>query len=234
MGNENNYETFLYYSDKKLSISVQQSYKDFKFYEKSIILDDNQNNLRLIKLDEFLDANVFKIEKSLKKFIKNIILIIDHQELLKITLSLKKKNYGNFLESNSLSPLLKDARNQIKESYNDKVITHMIIDKYFIDGELFSHLPENIKCENVCLDLDFICLSKDFVQKFEQSLSRYQTKIKQIISADYMRNYFKDDKIDIFSMCKKIIKGQNRNEILLVPKKTKNSGFFEKFFNFFN
>ena len=110
----------------------------------------------------------------------------------------------------------------------------MIIDKYFIDGELFSHLPENIKCENVCLDLDFICLSKDFVQKFEQSLSRYQIKIKQIISADYMRNYFKDDKIDIFSMCKKIIKGQNRNEILLVPKKTKNSGFFEKFFNFFN
>ena len=91
MGNENNYETFLYFNDKKLSISVQQSYKDFKFYERSIILDENQNNLRLIKLDEFLDANVFKIEKYLKKFIKNIILIIDHQKLLKITLSLKKK-----------------------------------------------------------------------------------------------------------------------------------------------
>ena len=91
MENEINFETFLYYSDQKLSISVQKSNKDREFYEKSNILDENQNNLQLAKLDEFLDLNIFKIEKSLKKFIKNVILIVDHQELLKIKLSLKKK-----------------------------------------------------------------------------------------------------------------------------------------------
>ena len=91
MENDINFETFLYYSDQKLSISVHQSNKDSRFYEKSSILDKNQNNLQLAKLDEFLDLNIFKIEKSLKRFIKNIILIIDHQELLKIKLSLKKK-----------------------------------------------------------------------------------------------------------------------------------------------
>ena len=110
----------------------------------------------------------------------------------------------------------------------------MVIDKYLIDGKYFSYLPENIKCENLCLDIDFICLSEDFVKKFEQSLSKYQIKIKQIISADYIKDYFKGDEIDIFSMCQKIIQGHNRNEILLVPKKTKNKGFFEKFFNLFS
>ncbi len=234
MKNEDNFEAFLYYSDNKLSISVQQSYKDSKYYEKSVVLDKDKNNLKLDKLDEFLDLNIFKIEKSLKKFIKNITLIIEHQELLKITLSLKKKNYGNLLSTDILSSLLKDARNQIKENYNDKIITHMVIDKYFIDGKYFSYLPEDIKCENMCLDIDFICISGDFIKKFEQSLSKYQIKIKQIISADYIKNYFKDDEVDIFSMCQKMIKGHNRNEILLVPKKTKNKGFFEKFFNFFS
>ena len=234
MINKNNFEAFFYYSNKKLSICIQQSDKDFKFYEKSVKLDDNINNLRLDKLDEFLNSNIFMIEKSLKRFIKNIILIIDHKELLKITLSLKKKNYGNLLDGNSLSSLLKDARNQIKENYNDKIITHMIVDKYLIDCEYFSFLPEKIKCENICVDINFICLSQDFVKKFERSFSNYQIKIKQIISADYLKDYFKDDGIDIFSMCKKIIQGHNKNEILFVPKKTDNKGFFEKFFNFFS
>ncbi len=234
MENEINFETFLYYSDKKLSISVQQSNKEFKFYEKNNILDGNENNLQLAKLDEFLNSNIIEIEKSLKRFIKNIILIIDHHEFLKIRLSFKKKNYGNLFDSNSLSLLLKDARNQIRENYNDKIIIHMIVDKYLLDGEYFSYLPENIKCENVCLDLDFICLSKDFIKKLEQCLSRYQIKIQQIISADYVKSCFKGDEIDVFSMSKKIIQGHNLNEILLVPKKTRNRGFFEKFFNFFS
>ena len=234
MKNEDNFEVFLYYSDYKLSISVRQIYNESKFYERSIVLDKNQNNLRLDELDEFLDLNIFKIEKSLKRFIKNITLIIEHQEFLKITLSLKKKNYGNNLSSILISSLLKDARNQIKENNNNRIITHMVIDKYLIDGKYFSHLPENIKCENLCLDIDFICLSEDFVKKFEQSLSKYQIKIKQIISADYIKDYFKGDEIDIFSMCQKIIQGHNRNEILLVPKKTKIKGFFEKFFNLFS
>ena len=234
MVNENNFETFLYYTDKKLSISVRQVYKNIKFYERSIILDENQDSLQLGKLDEFLESNIFNIEKSLKRFVKDITVIVDHHELLKITLSFKKKNYGNLLSINSLNSLLKDSRNQIKDNYKNKIITHMMIDKYFIDGKYFSYLPENIKCENICLDLEFICLSDDFIKKFEESLSRYQIKIKQIISADYIKKYFKDSETDIFSMCRKIMQGHNRNEILLVHKKRKNKGFFEKFFNFFS
>ena len=110
----------------------------------------------------------------------------------------------------------------------------MIINKYFIDGEYFLHFPENLRFENLCVDIDFICLSEDFIKKFELLLSRYQIKIQHIISANYARNYFKDDEIDVFLMCKKIKQGHNKNEILFIPKKSRNRGFFEKFFNFFN
>ena len=82
MVNENNFETFLYYTDKKLSISVRQVYKNIKFYERTIILDENQDSLQLGKLDEFLESNIFNIEKSLKRFVKDITVIVDHHELL--------------------------------------------------------------------------------------------------------------------------------------------------------
>ena len=49
-----------------------------------------------------------------------------------------------------------------------------------------------------------------------------------------MAERIKDKKMDIFSMCQKIIDGHNNNEILLVQKTRKNQGFFEKFFNFFS
>ena len=91
MINKNNFEAFLYFSNKKLSLCIQQRDKDSKFYEKSVKLDDDLNNLHLDELNEFLDSNIFTIEKSLKRFIKNIILIIDHKELLTITLSQKKR-----------------------------------------------------------------------------------------------------------------------------------------------
>ena len=55
-----------------------------------------------------------------------------------------------------------------------------------------------------------------------------------IKAVNYLKDYSRDDVIDIFSMCKKIIQGHNKNEILLVPKKRENKGFFEKFFNFFS
>ena len=56
MKNEDNFKVFLYYSNDKLSISVQQDQKDSKFYERSFVLNRNQNNLNLDRLDEFLNS----------------------------------------------------------------------------------------------------------------------------------------------------------------------------------
>ena len=238
MNNENSFETFLYISKKKISILIWKNDTKDKLYENEFILKNESINSELSQLEKFLSSNIIQIEKYLKKFIKNIILIIDHEEPFKIKLSLKKKNYGNMLNDKSLGLLLKDARSQIKENYNDKIITHMIIDKYLIDENSFSSLPDNIKFDNLSLEINFVCYSKDLFNELKKELGKYHIEIKQILSASYIRDYFrndeKDKKMDIFSMCQKIIDGHNNNEILLVQKTRKNQGFFEKFFNFFS
>ena len=234
MNNKNDFETFLYISNKKISISVRKKYKDYEFYENTINLTNNLNDKDLSQLNEFLNLNIIKIERSLKKFIKKIILIIDHQELLMIKLSLKKKFYGNLIDKETLGSLLNTARNQVKENHKGKTITHMIIDNYNIDDKFFSSLPENMKCQNLCMDINFICFSEKFLMKIKESLNVYQIEIQQILSASYLRDNFKDSTEDIYSMGQKIIDGHNSNEILFVRKIRKNLGFFERFFNFFN
>ncbi len=238
MNNENSFETFLYIGKKKISILIWKNDTKDKLYENEFILKNDSINSELSQLEKFLSSNILQIEKYLKRFIKNIILIIDHEEPFKIKLSLKKKNYGNFLNDKSLGLLLKDARSQIKENYDNKVIAHMIIDKYLVDENSFTSLPDNVKFDNLSLEINFVCYSKDLFNELKKELGKYHIEIKQILSASYIRDYFrndeKDKKMDIFSMCQKIIDGHNNNEILLVQKTRKNQGFFEKFFNFFS
>ena len=223
---------------KKISILIRKNDSKDKLYENEFILKNESFNSELIQLEKFLSSNILQIEKYLKRFIKKIILIIDHEEPFKIKLSLKKKSYGNSLNDKSLALLLKDARSQIKENYNDKVIAHMIIDKYLVDENSFTSLPENIKFDNLSLEINFVCYSKDLFNELKKELGKYHIEIKQILSASYIRDYFsfneKNEKMDIFSKCQKIIDGHNNNEILLVRKTRKNQGFFEKFFNFFS
>ena len=238
MNNENSFETFLYIGKKKISILIWKNDTKDKLYENEFILKNDSINSELSQLEKFLSSNILQIEKYLKRFIKKIILIIDHEEPFKIKLSLKKKNYGNFLNDKSLGLLLKDARSQIKENYDDKVIAHMIIDKYLADENSFTSLPDNVKFDNLSLEINFVCYSKDLFNELKEKLGNYHIEIKQILSARYIKDYFrndeKDKKMDIFSMCQKIIDGHNNNEILLVQKTRKNQGFFEKFFNFFS
>ena len=238
MNNENTFETLLYISKKKISILIWKDDTKDKLYENEFIFKNESINSELSQLEKFLSSNILQIEKYLKRFIKKIILIIDHEEPFKIKLSLKKKNYGSFLNDKSLGLLLKDARSQIEENYNDKVIAHMIIDKYLVDENSFTSLPSNTKFDNLSLEINFVCYSKDLFNELKNKLGNYHIEIKQILSASYIRDYFSDKendkKMDIFSMCQKIIDGNNNNEILLVKKTRKNEGFFEKFFNFFS
>ena len=103
-----------------------------------------------------------------------------------------------------------------------------------VNNKFHDYVPTNVKSDYICLDINFICFSKDFVKKVENILNKYHIQAKQFLCGKYIRNFCIKDQIDIFSMCEKIINGHNENEIFSVPKFQKNKGVFEKFFNLFN
>ena len=86
---EADFETYLFVSKKKFEIFLLDK-KNFKnLYNEELVIDNNYEDLN--DLSKFLDKNLYKIEKLVGSFIKNIILIIKNEENLQVSISFKKK-----------------------------------------------------------------------------------------------------------------------------------------------
>lgn len=233
MNEDLNFETYLYISPKKFIISVLTDLNK-KIFEKELIIDDNEKKLIFDELDIFLNENIFELEKKLQYFVKKIIIIIDLDEFLPIEISIKKNNYENAINLSGLNHMLNEVKDYCKESIGERRIVHMLISNYKIDNKDFSFLPLDIYCKSFSLDVNFLCISESLIKMIEIILKKYQISLSNILSAKYINEFLKNEKIDFFIMTKKIIEGHNPNEVLMVNKTNKNKGFFEKFFNFFN
>jgi len=227
------FETYLYISSEKLIILSKSNTDKEYFFKEKFIFDKLKKNLDLELLNQFLSENIFKIEKNINGFIKNINLIIE-KNFLKIKISIKKDNYDKVIDKKILNYSLGDAKRQVKENYNNHEIIHLLLERYFINDQTYDYFPLNKKADNLIIDLNFLCLSKKLIKDLEQILRNYQISINKIVSADYVENYFEDDNSDIFSNCQRIIEGINQNEVLLIAKNQKKLGFFERFFHLFS
>ena len=227
------YETFLYLSNKKFILCVIQDESKIVYEERKFIENDT-NSIEFKKLSIFLDNNIFKIEKRIKDFIKDIYLILDVKDLFPIQVSTKNSNNGDLLTIPSLDYSLNEAKEQCFKTANKEKIIHMIIDNYQVDNKNYSSFPKNIRCNNFSLDLRFICIPLFLVEDLEKILKKYQISIKQILSKKYIEELFSDNDQNLFLKAKQPMNGFNQNEVKLEKRILKNMGFFEKFFNFFS
>ena len=91
MTNNFDFNTYLYLSKKKNIISVYEKNKFEKVYEKETLINKPINSINYQELDNFLNENIFRIEKKLNNFIKKLIVIIDLDFFFLFQLSIKKK-----------------------------------------------------------------------------------------------------------------------------------------------
>ena len=234
MKSDANLNIFLFISFDKIEIVVKKKSSFEEIYKNKVLFQNNSDTLRLKYLDEFLSENVFKIEKKIKKFVQGVYLVFDSKDYIPIEISIKKKSHGNLIEKKDLVYSLKDAKEQCKKTLENKKIIHTVIENYRIDQIDYSFFPKDIKCDTICLDVRFICIPKNIIINFEQILKKYQITIDQIVSAEYVRQFFSQNEHNFFDMAGKIIDGCNENEVVFVNKSRKNRGFFERFFNLFS
>ena len=228
------FHTFLYLNNTQYIIYVTDNKTNEKIYSERLAIEENSTELKLSKLDEFLDSSILKIEKKLNSFIKDIYVILDSKEFHSIKLSIKKDNNGNIINSEALIHPLSDLKNLCQSNLLNKNIIHLLIEKYVIDNKFYTSLPENINCNIFSLDTEFICLSKNLIEDIEKTLKKYHISLIQILSASYVEKFKDDSDNTIFTTASRIISGYNSNEVLLTGKITKKQGLFERFFNFFN
>ena len=233
MSSETNFETYLLINKKKFILCVIHNTSFETIYKDEMLLSDN-SEFKFEMLNEFLEKNIFKVEKTLKNFVKDIDIILDNKEIFSVKMSKKKNNNGKYIDSKSLLHPLNDLKKSCQSNFNDKRIIHMLIENYLIDGKNYFSLPKNLKCDFFSLDVNFICLSNNFINDLELTFKKYHILVNKILSASYVEKFMDEVDQNIFSTASIIKSGLNENEVSLVSKNYKNKGFFEKFFNFIN
>ena len=197
-------------------------------------LTDNSSLNDIFKILEiFLDQNLIECEKRLKSHIKEIILIIDSPDFLTIDMS-TIKSFKDINQTDNLSNLILDLRNNLKKGMENYEVIHSMINKYIVDGKDYSSIPMQIENKNIFLEIRFICLKASSYLRFKKICAKYQIKVKNVLYYNYINDYKSSFAGNIFDVADKILTGLNENEISLLKKKPKNKGFFEKFFNFFS
>lgn len=225
------FETFLYISKSKYQIFVYDKNNLKNLYNEEIGYSDE---IELNTLSKFLDDNIYKIEKKIKNFIRNIILIIEDDKILEIGISLKKKNYEKSENQKQLENSLVEVKDIFKENYQDLLIMHMVIvekeNNFLLDNA-------NNSDDYLFLEVNFISIPNKFTFYFDKLLENHQINIKRYMSGDYIKSFFdieSKESMELFVMANKLNDGLNKNEVQLISKSKENRGFFEKFFQLFS
>ena len=233
MNKNKNFETYLIISPNYFLISVIQKENIELVYSDKKVHDISLSTISLEFLDEFLKKNIFKIEKKIGNFLNNIFLIVDYDNFFSVKISIKKNYSGDLIKLESLKYLLHEIKKDCNKTILGKKIIHMVIDNYCIDEKNYSTLPENVMCDSLCLDVNLLCLPREYIENLESVLKKYHILISKIFSANYMKSLFSQNEHDLIKMVVKVKNGYNANEVFLVDKKLQNKGFFEKFFDIF-
>ena len=224
---------FLFLSFDKFIIVALNSNGEFVYKKETLIYNKN-DKIERNSLDNFLSENIFKIEKKLNEFVKNIFLIIDNQNIFSIYLSIKNKFDNIIINSNSINKLIFEAKNCSKKTFENLDILHMKIDQFNIDGACFKTLPQKKNCKNLSIEICYICLPNKISKTIEDVLGKYQISLDRILSFDYLDSYLDNKNDNLFMTAQKILDGFNENEVHITDKNSKKLGFFERFFHFFN
>ena len=224
------FETFLYISKNKYQIFVYDKNNLKNLYSEEI---KNDNEIELNILSKFIDDNIYKIEKMIKDFIRNIILIIEDDKILDVSISVKKKKYEKRILQKYLENSLVEVKNIFRENYQNQIIMHMIVVDNDANEKNFL-LNNNNNDDYLFLEVNFISITNNFTFYFDKLLESHQIKISRYMSCKYIKSYISEDSMELSMMANKLNNGFNENEVQLISKNVENIGFFEKFFQLFS
>ena len=225
MVEDSDFETYLSITPKKFVIYLHNSKNFENLYTQEITCNSLNDSIDLILLSKFLEDNIFKIEKLIGKFIKNVYLILENDQVININLCVQKKNYEQNINEKNLQNILTDAKDLFKENYQEYKIMHMVINKFVIDGNNYPKFLNNIKSKEFNLEIEFLTVSHDLIIKIEDVLKNYQIKLVKYLSKNYLQNIFNSEETKLSVQAHKILNGYNENEVSVVSKKLKKQGF---------
>ena len=234
MVEELEFDAYLNISNNKFGIYLFDKINMKNIYQKETKFNPVNEVIDIKLLILFLEDNIFKIEKLIGRFIKNIILIIESSRIFDLNIGIKKKDNKKTITKEYLKNTLTEVKDLVKETYQNQKIMHMIVNKYLIVGNHYSEFLTDIKSNNLCIEVHFILIPNNFVIEIDKVLEKYQIKIVRYLSEKYTKNLFIEKNMEFSLMVFKVLNYFNVNEVEVTQKNLKKLGFFERFFQLFS
>ena len=234
MNEELSFDVYLGISSKKFEIYLLDKKKVKNIFKDELFIQNENDIIDYNLLSNFLDKNIYKIEKLIDNFLKSILIIIDNKQILNFSIGSKKINYGEKINKQYLERSLTELKDLFKQNYQYNKILHFIVNKYLVDGVNYKSFNEEIVGRNICVEVNFISIPNTLIKEISNVLEKYQIKIDRLFERQYISTFFKEETLDLSVRAFKIHCGQNYNEIRLITKSKKKEGIFEKFFQLFS
>ena len=182
----NNLEIFLNLNQNEINTILIDKEKKNQIFNKDFNINNNFSDTKKIidNLNQILKSLIIELEKKISKPISKINLMIDNPETLSIYASVKKNYDHKKIQKNQIEYLIQDLKQQILRNNSDIKIGHIIVEYYFVDGEIYNKLPIGEACKDLVIQTRFICFSKNFTDSLENLFFNYQIDINRIILQD--------------------------------------------------
>ena len=228
------FQVYLSISQKKFEIYLLDKQNLKNIYKQELFFENDKEIIDYNLLSSFLDKNIFKIEKLIGNFLKSLIVIIENKQILSFSMGIKKQNYGEKINRHYLESSLAELKDLFKENYQNYKIIHFVVNRYLVDGVDCTSFDEQIDCDYMCVEVNFISAPNILIKEISNVLEKYQIKVDCLFEKKYIKNLFQGELLDLSIIAFKMQNGYNKNEVTLIPKSTKKIGFFEKFFQLFS
>ena len=224
---------FIILNKDKIIFNCLNNQNKISFIQKYNFINHDLNDL-FKEIEIFFNNNLIKIEKQLDDFIRKIYVIVDLDNALSTSLSIKHHVETEKINDQKVNDLINILKHEFTKHNNNEEIIHIRIKKLIIDGLEKDLSSINKNFQNLILEVKFESLKEQFVHIIKKSVSKYQISVEKILLASHIRETAQSQSSNIIIIADKIISGEDRNEVIWVKKKPIKYSFFEKFFNFFN
>lgn len=234
---KSNYNKDLYFgvSDKNISLcSFDINNGKLKEYTEIKLPDNFDNNLNFNFLCSELLNCIKKFEKNLNIFITNGVVSIKSEKLEIFSVCFKKFQEKKKINSKDISRFIKGGIKEFIKNSNNYSILHILVNKYIVDNVEYSYFPENTNSKIIILEVDFLCLEKNFFLKIKNLFKSCKIEVKQYISFDYSKKFINKTDENHCVAARKVFNTISNSEVKFIEKTEKNTDLFDKIFNFFN
>ena len=236
MNNSEKGEFYFGISDKKIHICFfekgNSQYKETLNFE---IPDSLNNNLNFKIISNLLKINIRNIEKKLGFFLNSGNISIQSNSYQSILFSIKNIFDEKILDKKVVSNLVQSNIQKFYINEQNLSIIHIIIKKYFIDNKEYKFFPNNIKFKKIILEIEFICLDKNLINKVKNLFSECKINVGKVVSYDYAKKFLNNVSDDTMCLSAyKVLDGINQSEVYLNNNIPKKQGIFYKIFHFFD